>query len=370
MHSDVFIREVFCALDHALSELSANEFSASEQATEKLIASMSQPPQFSLGQAAVACHPLAKTMKLAPPKIAQILADKINGKKYQYIAKVEAVNGYLNFHCHFTNYAAELLPEIRSGKFYSRPLIPVEKRERVLVEYSQPNTHKALHVGHLRNMVYGDAVCNLLAYAGHDIVRATYPGDMGTHIAKTLWYIRTQTSTSLPNENQADWLGKIYCEADEAVSAADGGPRAAEIKTQITRVLQELEERRGDYYELYLKTREWSLEQMRQTYDWLGIRFDIWYFESECDAPSRELVQKKHREGFFVKSEGAIGLDLSQFNLGFALFLKSDGSGLYLTKDLELIRRKFEDPRTTRSIVIVDARQKLHFKQLFKTARN
>jgi arginyl-tRNA synthetase len=80
------------------------------------------------------------------------------------------------------------------------------------------------------------------------------------------------------------------------------------------------------------------------------------------------LVLKKYKEGFFKESEGAIGLDLNEYGLGFALYLKSDGNGLYLTKDLELIRRKFEDPKVTRSIVIVDSRQKLHFRQLFKTA--
>jgi arginyl-tRNA synthetase len=208
-----------------------------------------------------------------------------------------------------------------------------------------------------------------LAYVGHQAVRATYPGDMGTHIAKTLWYLQTRkVKDGLPTENQADWLGKVYAEADEYVTSLEGKPEAVALKSEIAGVLQDLQHKRGVYYPLYLQTREWSLAQMRQIYDWLGIHFDVWYFESECDEPSQQLALKKFQDGFFVKSEGAIGIDLSAYNLGFALFLKSDGSGLYLTKDLELIRRKFEDPTVTRSIVVVDARQKLHFKQLFKTA--
>lgn len=362
MNQDVFLAEVLAALDGALSELGTGK------RADELAGNLSQPPQFALGQAAVACHPLAKVMKTAPPKIAQSLADRLNAKEHRYIAKVDAVNGYLNFHARFDAYAAELLPEIRSGKFFARPLLPPEKRERIVVEYSQPNTHKALHVGHLRNMVYGDAVCNLLAFAGHEIIRATYPGDLGTHIAKTLWYVKKHKGGKLPTENEADWLGRMYCEADELVTKAEGTPEAQANKAEVTAVLHDLQHQRGEYYDLYKKTREWSLAQMRETYDWLGIRFDEWYFESECDDPSRELAKKKYEEGFFVKSEGAIGIDLSPYDLGFALFLKSDGTGLYLTKDLELIRRKFEDPKVTRSIVIVDARQKLHFKQLFKTA--
>ncbi|NBW82664.1 arginine--tRNA ligase, partial [bacterium] len=94
----------------------------------------------------------------------------------------------------------------------------------------------------------------------------------------------------------------------------------------------------------------------------------LWFFESECDEPSRRLVQQKFAEGHFVQDQGAIGIDLSPYKLGFAMFLKSDGNGLYITKDLELLRRKFADPAVTSSIVVVDQRQKLHFQQLYKTA--
>lgn len=239
--------------------------------------------------------------------------------------------------------------------------------EKILVEYSQPNTHKALHVGHLRNMVYGDTVCKLLAYAGNKVVRATFPGDMGTHIAKSIWYIQSR-KLKIPAQNEADWLGEVYAESDDHMKSLAGTPEEAKAKTEIGAVLRELQDERGPAYELYRTTREFSLQQMREVYEWLGIRFDVWFYESECDKPSRELVLKKFAEGFFAKSEGAIGLDLNPYGLGFAMFLKSDGNGLYLTKDLELIRRKFEDSHADRSIVVVDARQRLHFQQLFKTA--
>lgn len=362
---DVFLTETLAALDEALGDLGAPAGVTVPKAAD-LAASLSAPPQFTLGQAAIPCHPLAKTMRTAPPKIAQTLADKINSKKHRFIAKVDAVNGYLNFHCAFSEYAGEILPEIRAGAFFRGPFL--ENRERISVEYSQPNTHKALHVGHLRNMVFGDAICNVLAYAGHEVVRVTYPGDMGTHIAKTLWFIQNHKNGELPARDQADWLGKVYIEADAYVSAAEGTPEEAKVKAGIGKVLNDLQHKQGETYALYEKTREWSLAHMRHVYQWLGIHFDQWYYESECDEPSRKLVLEKLKEGLFVKSEGAVGLDLSAYNLGFAMFLKSDGTGLYLTKDLELIRLKFADPKVTRSLVIVDARQKLHFQQLFKTA--
>ncbi len=334
---------------------------------------VTQPPEFKFGQAALPTHSFAKKFRQSPVKIAEEMAKQITasiGKlgAGSHIARVEAVNGYLNFHCNFQGYGTHLLSEIRKGDYFERPLVDPAKKEKINVEFAQPNTHKALHVGHLRNMVFGDSICRILKYAGHDVVRATYPGDMGAHIAKSLWYIQTQLNGKLPTERHADWLGEVYAKSDDFVKMAKEPEQQAKLKSEIGEVLKQLQARKGPAYDLYKITREWSLKQMRDVYEWLDIPFDVWYFESDCDEPSRELVLKKHAEGLFQKSEGAIGLDLSQWNLGFAMFLKSDGNGLYLTKDLELIRQKFADPKVTRSIVVVDARQRLHFQQLFKTA--
>ncbi len=326
------------------------------------------PPEFKFGQAAIPCHSFAKKFRVAPPKIADEMAKAITSAGATFISKVDAITGYLNFHCHFGNYGRHLLAEIRSTRYFSKSLVEADKKEKILIEYSQPNTHKAMHVGHLRNMVFGDSVCRILDYCGHNVVRATYPGDMGAHIAKSIWYIQTQLHGRLPTERQADWLGEVYAKSDDFVKSVQDEARQAQIKSEIGDVLRQLQSRNGESYKLYVTTREWSLEQQKRIYSWLGIVFDVWFYESECDEPSRELVLRKLEEGFFVRSDGAVGIDLAQWGFGFALFLKSDGNGLYLTKDLELIRRKFADPSVARSIVVVDSRQRLHFQQLFKTA--
>lgn len=372
-HQDAFFSQVVERATSAAQSIASTVAGQPAVSADGIATLVTTPPEFKFGQAALPCHSFARVFRLSPVKIAEEMAKQINAwvegnAEATRIARVEAVNGYLNFHCHFRNYGRTLLKEIRDGIYFERPLLSEECLEKILVEYAQPNTHKALHVGHLRNMVFGDSVCEILEYAGHEVVRATYPGDMGAHIAKSIWYIQTKLGGRLPTERQADWLGEVYAQSDDYVKSVTDLGEQTRIKAEIGAVLKELHSREGEAYELYRKTREWSLDQQRRIYDWLGISFDVWYFESECDDPSRELVLKKFEEGFFQKSEGAIGLDLSQWNLGFAMFLKSDGNGLYLTKDLELIRRKFADPRITRSIVVVDARQRLHFQQLFKTA--
>lgn len=366
-----FLKEIRTAVLQAFGKLGPVDADMERQISGMIV----QPPEFRLGQAALPCHAFAKKLRQPPVKIAEALKAEIESQKSPWISKIDAVNGYLNFHCNFASFGKWLADQVTSKKMFSDSLLPSVEQEKIIVEYSQPNTHKALHVGHLRNTVFGDAVCKVLEYAGHEIVHATYPGDMGAHIAKALWYVVNKKGDKLPADSQpqsdrADWLGVMYAESEDCLRTAEKTDidEFARIKLEIGAVLNELHSGEGKFYELYLKTREWSLAQMREVYDWLGVHFDVWYYESECDAPSRELVLKKFKEGFFVKSEGAIGIDLSQYGLGFALYLKSDGNGLYLTKDLELIRRKFEDPKITRSIYVVDARQKLHFKQLFKTA--
>ena len=106
---------------------------------------------------------------------------------------------------------------------------------------------------------------------------------------------------------------------------------------------------------------------MQEVYDWAKVSFDTWYWESDVDSSSVDLVKKYYEKGLFVKDDGAIGIDLSDDKLGFCLLLKSDGTGLYATKDLELARRKFEDQHVDHSVYVVDNRQALHFKQVFKT---
>jgi arginyl-tRNA synthetase len=324
-----------------------------------------EPPNPEMGQIAFPCFQLAKVLRQAPARIAETLATEINTHhEKHWILRAQAVAGYVNFHVDLQKLLLFVDSEITAGRFFA-PKVRADHREKISLEFSQPNTHKALHVGHMRNMFLGESVARIIEYFGHQVVRSTYPGDMGTHVAKALWYIQTFKKREIPADPSAVWLGKMYSEADEYIKAH---PDDLDIKRGISEMLKALESGDGEMFRFYRMTREWSLAEMRAVYDWLNIKFDHWYCESECDLPSRELVQKKLNEGILIKNDGAVGLDLSHEGLGFALMLKSDGSGVYLTKDLELIRNKFSDPEITRSIVVVDARQKLHFQQVFRAS--
>jgi len=355
---------VRAAAENIMREVLARAFQAPEALLDSWVAQVAYPSDSPLAHVAFPCHPLSRHLKLAPQAIAALLSAEVQKAPGKSLLKdARAVGGYLNF-----SVDVETLYTMLDGRGQGLANPTSDTSAKIDVEFSQPNTHKFLHVGHLRNMIYGEAVCRLLQATGTKVIRSTFPGDMGAHVAKCLWYIHKHQAQSIPSEPDVHWLGRMYCASDAFLKGIAGTPEELIARDEIGAALRELEAQKGPLYPFYLETRAWSLGQMESVYRWLGISFDRWYFESECDVESRRLVQEKFQEGFFRKSQGAIGIDLSEFDLGFVLFLKSDGTGLYITKDLELLKQKFSDPEVEASIVVVDARQKLHFKQLFKTA--
>ena len=138
-------------------------------------------------------------------------------------------------------------------------------------------------------------------------------------------------------------------------------------KAEVRQTLLGMEHGDERLVALWQKTRKWSLDEFKRIYAWLNVRFDHDFFESEVSEESRLMANDFHKRGVFINSNGAVGADLTAYALGFCMVLKSDGSGLYATKDLALAKRKFEQFGIDQSIYIVDAAQSLHFKQVFKT---
>ncbi|MEI8346243.1 MAG: arginine--tRNA ligase, partial [Pseudomonadota bacterium] len=322
-----------------------------------------EPPNPQMGEYAFACFNLAKVLKASPAAIAANLAQKISPN--EVASKVQNVGPYLNFFIHSEALGKDILAPILSQEFFNLTL--VDQPQHIMIEYSQPNTHKVLHVGHMRNLCLGNAVVRLLRYLHHQVTAATFPGDVGTHVAKCLWYLKFHQHTPPPPTHKGAWLGAIYSLANNLLDDQEKTPQGDENKKQLTQILKELEAKQGDYYEMWKETRAWSLELFDEAYSWADIHFDRWYFESDVDSTSLELAREYYKKGLYVESEGAIGMDLADRKLGFCIMIKSDGTGMYATKDIDLAQRKFHDFKLDRSVYIVDKRQAFHFKQIFAT---
>lgn len=323
---------------------------------------LGEPPNLDMGHLAFPCFSLAKTARKAPPQIAATIAQNLAASDIVAEAKVQGP--YLNFTLNMKAVGEKVLALILSGEFFKLKL--TDNHQKMMIEYSQPNTHKILHVGHMRNLCLGNALIRMLRYTGHDVLAVTYPGDVGTHVAKCLWYLKYHNLEPIPAENKGAWLGNLYTKAHLKLEHELGSPSEPQNRAELTAILKELHDGKGEFFELWRETREWSINLMQEAYDWADVKFDRWFWESEVDAPSLKYVSELYEQGKLVKDNGAIGMDLSEDNLGFCLLIKSDGTGLYSTKDVELARKKFEEYGVDHSIYIVDNRQAYHFKQVFK----
>ena len=325
----------------------------------------STPPNDKLGQIAFPCFSFAKILKMGPPQISARLAMELETKENIYIKKINPTGPYLNIELNISEVGQNIFSEILSGTYFKKDLL--KNPPATLLEYSQPNTHKELHVGHMRNLCLGNTLSNLYKYTGHRFYGVTYPGDVGTHVAKCLWYLK-KFSPQMPksDDEKGSWLGNLYSTAHNKLETERGTQAEENNRIELTKILKEIESGEGEYFDLWQETRVWSLDLMKKLYTWADVEFDRWYFESEMDSPSVELIKKYYEEGKLTKDQGAIGMNLSEEKLGFCLLLKSDGNGLYATKDVLLAQEKFKEFDIQKNLYIVDVRQSLHFKQVFK----
>ncbi len=282
--------------------------------------------------------------------------------------KVEAVRGYLNLYFSTNEYARRVVDDaIALGTDFARG---EPKHERVMVEFSQPNTHKAFHVGHLRSAILGDVLARMLVFAGYDVVRANYPGDMGLHVIKWLWNYMTFHAGERPSGDITRWMGSMYAEANRRLE------ENPELEAEVRALYVRWDRRDPDVVALWEETRQWSLDGFNQIYDQLDIRFDRYYFNSMFEHPGKQMVADLIERGIaqderpdgpvIVKLDEKLGLKQEKFRV--LVVLRSDGTALYSTEDLALARQKFLDyPDLARAYYVVDVRQSLHFQQVFKT---
>ena len=329
-----------------------------------------------------------KGNKVPVPQKAQEIAEQVKGvlrldahdASVEGISRIEAVKGYLNVYFKTSDYARRVVDEVLTTKSdFGRG---AAKNERVMVEYSQPNTHHSFHIGHARSTILGEVLARLVGFAGFETIRATYPGDMGLGVITILWaydkFHKGQEPEGIHERGQ--WLLKIYVEATamlekkENETAEETAQREA-YDAERREMLRKWEA--GDPYvrELWLRTREWSLDEFRDILHTLDVKMDVWFFESEANKLGKEIVDELIAKGLaederarggpvIVKIDEKLGLTKEKYRT--MVILRSDGSALYSTNDLALAKQKFEKYHVDRSIYVVDFRQELHFQQIFK----
>jgi len=499
-----------------------------------------------------------------PAEVATKITASINSLGHfpnEFAVEVTSKGPYINITLSAV-FLSQIIPKIldNSMSFVDPLILRENEKEVVMVEYSQPNTHKQFHVGHMRNAAIGDCLVRLYKHLGHEVIAANYFGDEGTHVAKCCWYLDQlikNTGLDLDSVEQhlrAEFLGTTYVKAHSLVSLDTftefplpscvvgkvtdkklhpkstkkkvlnictvefGGDKPATVvcggedksydigdlvvyapvggsykgkrveekniagvmscgviysvpecqkearnskgkvywpenckteeelikeakeeaerkknveenmnkkkkskkkkqqqksdidtrililnskhkvgeniillglkeglseeelpkgetplsvikrrKAEIQKVLTNIEAQDKYWVELCERTKEWSLHSFKEIYKWLDCHFDHDFYESEMSHPSQKVVDEYLEKKIFEVSEGAVGCRLDKFNLPFCLLRKSNGAGLYATKDIALAIEKFSKFDVQRSIYIVDISQQLHLQQVFAT---
>jgi arginyl-tRNA synthetase len=293
---------------------------------------------------------------------------------------ISAEKAYLNAYFDTAVYAGRVVDAaLAKGSDFGRG---PARDEVVMVEYAQPNTHHSFHIGHARNALLGESLARLVEFAGFRTIRASYPGDMGLGVITCMWaydkFYRGQEPSGVHERGR--WLASIYAEATGLLAEQPG-----ETDEERQRRLAYDAERREMYRrwdtgdpeirELWLRTRQWSLDELDDILHRLDIAIDVYFFESEVAAPAKAIVDELIARGIavderpqggpvIVRIDELLGLKKEKYRT--AVILRSDGTTLYLTNDLALAKRKFEEFHVDRSVYVVDFRQNLHFQQVFK----
>lgn len=323
----------------------------------------STPPNPDMGDFAMPCFSLAKEQGKKPNEIANSIVDaldKIEWEKYELLQDVAAAGPYVNFFLKTSVLSQRVIEQIRQeGKAYGNSTKGAG--QKVMIEYPSNNTHKEFHIGHLRNVCIGNTLVELYRRCGYEVVVVNYLNDFGAHVAKCLWGLMKFHQNEQPPENKQKWLGDIYAEASQY--AKEHEESAAEIAV----VQRRLESFEPTLNEVFMLTRQWSIDRFQEIFKELGVEHQAVFYEKDLKDAGKKMVQELLDKGIAkVGERGAIIIDLTQYNLDVALLQKADGSGLYLTSDLPLSKEKFNQFDVAESIYITGQEQNFYFKQLFK----
>ncbi len=333
-----------------------------------------------------------KQLQLAPKELAEKIVGELkdlNAKQSNsadFIRDISVAGpGFINFKLKDEVFAKEVLDvagrsenNSNQGSLKGKSLNQTNqnaKPEQVLIEYTDPNTFKAFHIGHIMSNTIGESISRLIENTGTKVVRICYPSDIGLHIAKSIWAMEQHLdeipSEAAPIEERTAFLGKMYV---LGTNAYDADPL---VKNEIDELNEAIYDRSDeDMNELYNKGRQWSLDHFDLLYELLGTKFDVTIFESEM-APVglqivRENIDKKNPATVdggpvFVESDGAIVFKGEEYGLHTRVFINSRGLPTYETKDVGLNVTKFEKfPDAVQSIIVTANEQNDYFRVLTK----
>ncbi|MFD2718600.1 arginine--tRNA ligase [Hymenobacter monticola] len=333
------------------------------------------------GSFTLVTFPLTKALGKGPEQIGQALGEWLKSNEPR-VRGYNVVKGFLNLEIADAEWLA-LFEQLRQQP--AAAPVPTEGApQRVVVEYSSPNTNKPLHLGHLRNNFLGYSVAEILKATGATVTKANLVNDRGIHICKSMIAYQhfgqgeTPESAGMKGDHLA---GKYYVlfekhyreeikQLEAEGVATDIAKKQAPLMTEAQQMLQAWEAGDPAVKALWSQMNGWVYEGFDETYKNIGVDFDQYYYESETYLLGKERVEEGLGKGvFFKKDNGAVWVDLQAEGLDEKLLLRADGTSVYITQDLGTAELKYQDFGYDSSIYVIADEQNYHMQVLQATLK-
>jgi len=342
-------------------------------------------PEHFDGDVTVNCFVLARQLRRPPPMIAEAVREYLSS--HAAVVSATCIKAFVNVviepRALFTDTVADAESLLADGE------VSPEQRQKVLIEYSAPNTNKPLHLGHVRNNCIGMALAALLKRVGHGVVTVNLINDRGTHICKSmLAYQRwgdgkTPESTGTKGDH---FVGEYYVRFDRELGKQLSELRAARpdleessneelfLQAELGRSAQDMlvawEDGDADVRTLWETMNRWVVAGFEATYARMGVQFDRVYVESDTYTLGKDIVEEGLEKGVFRQlDDSAIVIDLEDEKLGTKVVLRSDGTSVHVTQDIGTTLMKQDEFQPDRQVWVVADEQIYHFRVLFAILR-
>lgn len=331
-------------------------------------------PEFE-GDYTVVLFAFIKQLKMSPDQLGQELGQKILSENPTLFSGFNVIKGFLNF-------------TLSDGYWYAFIQASADKThygiadpngQKVMVEYSSPNTNKPLHLGHLRNNFLGRSIAEILKADGYEVTKTCIVNDRGIHICKSMiawqWFANGATPESTHTKGD-HFVGDYYVKFNDvfkqqvaSLQAAGKSKEEAEKEAPIMKATQQMlldwEAGKPEVMDLWKKMNSWVYAGFEATYQRIGSDFDKTYYESNTYLLGKDLVESGLASGvFFQKPDGSVWIDLTGDGLDEKLVRRKDGTSVYITQDIGLAEQKQKEFKASQSIYVVGDEQNYHFKVL------
>jgi len=316
-----------------------------------------EPKKASLGDISIPVFQIVKVLRKPLPEVVALVISLLEESEKELFESIESVGGFINIRLNKVVFAKRMLEDFTSPCL--GPVSLVGEGETVCIDYSSPNIAKPFSVGHLRSTIIGHSIGNILEKCSYEVVRINHLGDFGTQFGKIIYAYLHYGNPEKVKKNPIEELVKLYVEFHEL---AEKDPA---LEDEARRIFKELEEGNPEYVSLWETFRKESLEEYMKIYDILDVHFDSYNGEAFYNDLMPAVIDELVAKNLLKEDQGAMIVDLGD-TMPPALIQKTDGSTLYITRDLAALFYRKNTYHFDQVLYVVGNEQKLHFEQIKK----